>query len=120
MKISEICITLRDEEKLKAFANITFDDCFVIRGLKVIQGSNGYFVSMPSRRRGDGTYCDVAHPTNQETRKQLEDGILKAYAEAFAKDLDARPQGRREQTMVTREWPKREADPWAGRLRRSG
>lgn len=79
MEITEVRITLRDEEKLKAFASITFDNCFVVRGLKVINGSQGYFVSMPSRRRSDGTYQDLAHPINNEMRKCIEDNVLGAF-----------------------------------------
>ena len=79
VRITEVRITLRDEEKLKAFASITFDDCFVVRGLKVINGSQGYFVSMPSRKRKDGTYQDIAHPINNEMRKEIEDKVLDAF-----------------------------------------
>ena len=79
MEITEIRFTMRNEEKLRAFANVTFDDSFVIRGLKVISGSRGFFVSMPSRRRPDGTYQDVAHPINTEMRRHLESMVLEAY-----------------------------------------
>ncbi len=86
MKISEIQVTLRNEDKLKGFVNVTFDDCFVVRGLKIIQGTKGYFVSMPSRKREDGTHRDIAHPTNPEMRKLIEDSVLKAYAAAYARE----------------------------------
>ena len=79
MEITEIRVTLRNEEKLKGFANVTFDHAFVIRGMKIIQGTNGYFVSMPSRRRPDGTHQDVAHPVNREMRAALERKVLEAY-----------------------------------------
>jgi len=79
VEITEVRITLRDEEKLKAFANITFDNAFVIRGLKVINGNQGYFVSMPSRKRSDGTHQDIAHPVNNEMRKLIEEKVLQAY-----------------------------------------
>ena len=79
MEITEVRITLRNEEKLKAFASITFDDCFVVRGLKVISGSQGYFVSMPSRKRKDGSYQDIAHPINTKTRDKLQAIVLDAY-----------------------------------------
>lgn len=81
MEITEVRITLRDEEKLKAFANITFDNAFVIRGLKVINGNQGYFVSMPSRKRADGTHQDIAHPVNNEMRRLIEERVLQAYEE---------------------------------------
>ncbi len=79
MDITEVRITLREEDKLKAFASITFDNCFVVRGLKIISGSQGYFVSMPSRRRTDGTYQDLAHPINNEMRRKIEDAVLGAF-----------------------------------------
>jgi stage V sporulation protein G len=81
MKISEIRISLRDDNKLKAFASITLDNCFVIRGLKIIEGAKGVFVAMPSRKRPDGTYQDVAHPINNETRDWMEGLIITAYKE---------------------------------------
>jgi stage V sporulation protein G len=79
MEITEVRITLTNEEKLKAFANITFDNSFVVRGLKVISGSQGYFVSMPSRKRKDGTFQDLAHPVTNELRKKIEDTVLDAF-----------------------------------------
>ena len=85
MEITEVRISLREDDKLKAFASITFDDCFVIRGLKIIEGSNGTFVAMPSRRRNDGSYQDVAHPVNNETRQRIEARILSEYAREVAR-----------------------------------
>ncbi len=79
MEITEIRISLRDDNKLKAFASITLDNCFVIRGLKIIEGAKGVFVAMPSRKRPDGTYQDVAHPINNTTRDWMEDQIIEAY-----------------------------------------
>jgi len=79
MEITEVRISLRDEEKLKAFASITLDNCLVVRGLRVINGSNGYFVSMPSKRRRNGMYQDIFHPINNETRKLIEDKVLDAF-----------------------------------------
>jgi stage V sporulation protein G len=85
MKISEIRISLRDDNKLKAFASITLDNCFVVRGLKIIEGAKGVFVAMPSRKRPDGTYQDVAHPINNETRDWMEGLIIEAYKEELEK-----------------------------------
>lgn len=79
MDITEVRVTLKDEAKLKAFASITFDNCFVLRGLKVISGSQGYFVSMPSRRTRLGTFQDIAHPITNEMRKKIEDTVLDAF-----------------------------------------
>ncbi len=79
MEITEVRVTLRNEEKLKAFANITFDGSFVIRGLKVIKGAGGFFISMPSRKRPDGSHQDIAHPINIDMRKTIEDAVLAEY-----------------------------------------
>jgi len=81
VEITEVRVTLRDEDKLKAFANVTFDDAFVIRGLKIISGAKGYFVSMPSRRRPDGSHQDIAHPINSDMRRIIEQRVLDAYQE---------------------------------------
>lgn len=79
MEITEINISLRNEEKLKAFVNVTFDDVFVVRGMKVIRGSSGYFISMPSRKMPDGSYRDIAHPIRNEFRQYIEQEILAKY-----------------------------------------
>ena len=79
MEITEINITIRDEEKLKAFVNITFDDAFVIRGLKVIKGANGFFISMPSRKMPDGSFRDIAHPITNDFRQLIEKLIIEKY-----------------------------------------
>lgn len=79
MKITEININIREEDKLKAFVNITFDDVFVVRGLKVIQGNSGLFVCMPSRKMTDGSYKDIAHPIDNNFRTMMEKLILDEY-----------------------------------------
>lgn len=79
MDITEVRVKLRSEERLKGFVNVTFDDAFVVRGMKVISGNDGYFVAMPSRRRPDGTHQDVAHPVTVEMRRQIEEKVLQAY-----------------------------------------
>jgi stage V sporulation protein G len=79
MEITEVRVTLREEPRLKAFVNVTFDNDFVIRGMKVIEGRNGLFVAMPSRRSKDGTFRDIAHPINNEMRKRLEEIVLEEY-----------------------------------------
>ncbi len=70
------------DDKLKAFATITIEDCFVVTDLKVIQGKKGLFVAMPSRKRKDGSFKDVAHPLNQQTRDRIEQLVLDAYKQA--------------------------------------
>jgi len=79
MKITEVKIFPVNEERLKAYVSITLDDCFVIRDLKVIQGPSGLFVAMPSKKRKDGQFRDIAHPLNQETRAMIEDAVFEAF-----------------------------------------
>ena len=78
----------KEDEKLKAFATITFNDCFVVSDLKVIKGNKGLFVAMPSRKRKDGNFRDIAHPLNNETRGMIEREVLAAYEEALTKSIN--------------------------------
>jgi len=88
MKITEVHISLRNEEKLKGFASIILDNQFAVRGLKIIQGMKGYFIAMPSRRRGDGMFTDIAHPIRREFRSQIEDVVLQKYWEELKRIQD--------------------------------
>jgi stage V sporulation protein G len=72
------------DDKLKAFASIILNNAFIIKDLKIIEGNNGRFVAMPSRRGKDGVFRDVAHPLNQDTRDYVEKTILAAYEEQAA------------------------------------
>lgn len=85
MEITEVRVFPVSEEKLKAYVTITLDGCFVVRDLKVIQGTTGLFVAMPAKRRKDGTFKDIAHPLNQETRDRLERAILAEYERELRK-----------------------------------
>ena len=88
MKISDVRVRLvkKDDSKLKAVASITIDDCFVIHDIKVIDGTEGYFVAMPSRKTSDGEYKDIAHPINSETRQTVIDAVLEAFKLENAKE----------------------------------
>lgn len=79
MEITEISIRLRNETKLKAFVNVTFDNAFAVKGLKIIQSKKGLLLCMPSRKSEDGTQRDVAHPITKEFRHRLEQDILAEY-----------------------------------------
>ncbi|NOT35221.1 MAG: septation protein SpoVG [Candidatus Eisenbacteria bacterium] len=79
MQITEVRVSLRNDDKLKAFVSITLEDSFVIRGLKIISGNSGLFVAMPSRKRPDGQHQDLAHPINDATRKYLTEIVLAEY-----------------------------------------
>lgn len=84
MKITDVKVFPVEEDKLKAYATITFDSSFIVRDLKVISGNKGYFIAMPSKKRKDGTFRDVAHPLNSETRKMIEDAVLEVYKRELA------------------------------------
>ncbi|MBO5772475.1 MAG: septation regulator SpoVG [Clostridia bacterium] len=81
MRISEVRIRKVDKEdsKLKALASVTFDNCFVVHDIKIIDGTEGLFVAMPSRKTKEGEYKDIAHPINPDTRKLLSETILQTY-----------------------------------------
>ena len=84
MKI--ISVNLRKVEKegsrMKAIASVLIDDCFAIHDIRIIEGDNGLFIAMPSRKTANGGYRDIAHPINPETRALFEEAILEAYKTA--------------------------------------
>jgi len=84
MEITEVRVFPVNEEKLKAFASVTFDGCFVVRDLKVIDGTSGIFVAMPSKKLKDGTYKEIAHPLNSATREMIQKKILEVYSQLTA------------------------------------
>ena len=85
MEITEVRVFPVQEERLKAYVTITLDNCFVVRDLKVINGNTGLFVAMPAKRRKDGTFKDIAHPLNSETRDRMEKTILAEYEKEMAR-----------------------------------
>ncbi len=72
----------KEDSKLRAIASVTIDEGFVIHDIKVIDGTEGLFIAMPSRKTKEGEYKDIAHPINAVTRQELSDAILKAYETA--------------------------------------
>jgi stage V sporulation protein G len=80
MEITEVKIfPVDDGGRLKAYATMVLDDVFIIRDLKVIEGDKGLFVSMPSRRKKDGSFRDIAHPLNADMRTKVEQTIINEY-----------------------------------------
>jgi stage V sporulation protein G len=86
VEITEVKVFPVDEEKLKAYITIVLDHCFVVHDLKIISGTAGLFVAMPSKRRRDGSFKDIAHPLNQSTRATMEKRILDAYLVEIKKE----------------------------------
>ncbi len=87
MDITDIRIRrVKTEGKLRAYVTVTFDDFFVVHNVKVIEGKNGPFIAMPSRKTKTGEYKDVAHPINSEFRGLLQDQILEQYEKSLEDD----------------------------------
>jgi stage V sporulation protein G len=84
MEITDVKVIPVDDEKLKAFVSIVFDQSFVVTDIKIINGPKGLFVSMPSKKRKDGTFKDIAHPLNNQMRQYLEDKVLTVYRQQVA------------------------------------
>ncbi len=91
MEITQVKVFPVEEERLKAYVSIVLDDCFLVSDLKVIQGPNGVFVSMPSKRKKNGEFKDVAHPLNRETRERMERRILSEYEKVRVEAPGERP-----------------------------
>ena len=84
MEITEVKVYLANEGKLKGYATMVIDGCFIVRDMKIIKSDNkGLFVSMPSRRKKDGSFKDIVHPLNSETRKMIEEKIIAEYKKAI-------------------------------------
>ena len=91
LNITDIRITpITNDDKLRAYAAIVLDGCFIVGDLRVVEGEDGYFVAMPSRRKRDGSYKDIAYPLNNEARESLERRILEAYEAMSGKRAIAR------------------------------
>lgn len=80
MEVTEVRIRkVEAEGKLKAYVTVTFDNCFVVHNVKIIEGKSGLFIAMPSRKTANGEYKDVAHPISPDFRNELQDKILAEY-----------------------------------------
>jgi stage V sporulation protein G len=87
MEITDIRIRkVTSEGKLKAYVTVTFDDCFVVHNVKIIEGKSGVFIAMPSRKTRAGEYKDVAHPIHPDFRSSLQRKILEVYDSGNVQD----------------------------------
>jgi stage V sporulation protein G len=88
INITNVLVRLvkRDEGKLKAVASITIDECFVVHDIKIIAGNEGDFIAMPSKRVNDGTYRDIAHPINSDTREFIRKHVIEEYERVLAEE----------------------------------
>ena len=87
MQITDVRIRkIATDGKMKAIVSVTFDNEFVIHDIKVIEGQNGLFIAMPSRKTPDGEFKDIAHPINTTTREKIQTSILNAYEVALKEE----------------------------------
>ena len=85
MKITDIRVrTVQGDEKLKGVASITIDDCFVVHDVKILEGTDDFFIAMPSKKTPDGEYKDIVHPLNTETREMLKKAVLDEFEKVRA------------------------------------
>ena len=91
MEITQVRVFPVNEDKLKAFVSIVLDECFVVSDIKIIEGAGGLFVSMPSKKRKNGTFRDIAHPLNNDTRRHFEEQIIARYREVVVESGGATP-----------------------------
>jgi stage V sporulation protein G len=89
MEITDVKIYPVVEKKVKAYASIIFDECFIVRDLKIIDGESKLFVAMPSKKMKDGSYRDTVHPLNSVTRQRIESRVLEAYDREISKPIAA-------------------------------
>jgi stage V sporulation protein G len=89
MNITDVRLRITgDDSKMKAVSSVTFDGEFVVHDIKIIEGQNGTFVAMPSRKIGEGEYRDVAHPLSSEMRGRIRDAIFAEYAKQLSDSDD--------------------------------
>ncbi len=87
MKVTDVRIRkITSEGKMKAVVSVTFDDQFVVHDIKIIEGQNGPFIAMPSRKMGEGDFRDIAHPINSDTRGMIQEAIFARYEELEAQE----------------------------------
>lgn len=81
MKITNVRVVTREntDSRKRALATVTFDDEFVVKDIAVIDGNNGLFISMPSRRTPNGEYVDIAHPITSDCRQKIQEAVLAEY-----------------------------------------
>lgn len=100
MKITDVRLRKvnNQDTRMRALASITFDDAFVVHDLRVIEGNNGLFVAMPSKRTADGEFRDIAHPINSEMRQHVQEEVMRVYDET--EDVPAESTEDEEETEV--------------------
>jgi len=99
MNITQVHVYPKEDQKVKGYASIVFEECFLINDIKIISGTHGCFISMPSRKRKNGKFRDIAHPITKEMRERIENSIFDEYEKVTGQKIPARamaPQGESE------------------------
>ncbi|MFH0948791.1 MAG: SpoVG family protein [Elusimicrobiota bacterium] len=91
MEITEVRVFLKEEERLRAYVTVTFDNAFVVRNMKIVKVNDKLIVSMPSRKMKDGTHKDIAHPINVDMRHKIEKAVLDAYEKELKNPHPVKP-----------------------------
>lgn len=101
MEITDVRLRkIETEGKLRAYVSITFDDSFVVHDLRVIDGTKGMFVAMPSKRLPNGDHKDIAHPINTEIREKIQNAVLDVYNRELEEASQAKVEARVEESKV--------------------
>lgn len=90
MHITQVQVYPREGDKVKGYATIVLDECFMVNNLKIISGKNGCFISMPAKKKKDGKFKDIAHPITKEFREQIENAIFAEYEKQTGNKLSPR------------------------------
>jgi len=90
MNITQVHVYPKEDQKVKGYASIVLDECFLVNDIKIITGANGCFVSMPSRKRKNGKFRDIAHPITKEMREMIETMIFDEYEKATGQKIPVR------------------------------
>ncbi|MBS4534677.1 septation regulator SpoVG [Clostridium sp. D2Q-14] len=89
MKVTDVRIRkINDDGKMKAIVSVTLDNEFVVHDIKIIEGLNGLFIAMPSRKMADGEFRDIAHPINSETRTKIQNAVFEEYENQIQIEAD--------------------------------
>lgn len=112
MRITDVRIRkVNDDGKMRAVVSVTFDEEFVVHDIKIIEGQNGLFIAMPSRKMGEGDFRDIAHPLTSETRNKIKDAIFEEYNKVIEEMEEAKSEENAEQEATEEAGFVSEPDP---------
>ena len=90
MEITQVHVYPKEDPKVKGYASIVLDECFLVNDIKVIAGPNGCFISMPSRKRKNGKFRDIAHPLTKAMRERIENRVFDEFEKVSGRKIEAR------------------------------